>query len=509
MHICDGFALAGGPWITEEESMQKVVMTDINDTHGTTLGYYAIPTEFCNGEDFFGPIPSTRPDSESVSVKVSGEGEDLKIDTIGGGFSAKKPCTIEYRFGRTITANALELIIPVNQFQAQRLDVWASKDGLTFEHVKQLEPARTGWQDYDFNTTHSIPETKAKIWRFTWTPEGTQPGCEDLDQAKWSPTLKVKRILFHAAPRVNQWEGKAGLVWRIASGAQNTLTPSQYIPVKQIHHISSPHNIDTGDVNFRYFRLASVSTGHENATGGDAKGLECDKFSRTAIRKQLDGWFNSHFFAPVPGRDSLEHLQLAQRVLKYMHVDSWECGSQNWSSNFPEEFKKRRGYDLMDYLPVMVGIPMESEETTERVLRDVRTTINDLIQDIFYDELRQNARRMGCQLSAECVCPTMVSDGIQHFQWADLPMGEFWLNSPTHDKINDMLDAVSGAHSYGKRIIQAEGFTELRGVFDEDPTMIKPLLDRNFCLGINRLFYHVYCLNPDPAKRPGMKLIFK
>lgn len=37
---------------------------------------------------------------------------------------------------------------------------------------------------------------------------------------------------------------------------------------------------------------------------------------------------------------------------------------------------------------------------------------------------------------------------------------EYRLNSPTHDKLNDMLDAISGAHIYGKNIIQAEGFTE-------------------------------------------------
>ena len=28
IHICDGFALAGGPWISPEESMQKVVWSD-------------------------------------------------------------------------------------------------------------------------------------------------------------------------------------------------------------------------------------------------------------------------------------------------------------------------------------------------------------------------------------------------------------------------------------------------------------------------------------------------
>lgn len=85
-------------------------------------------------------------------------------------------------------------------------------------------------------------------------------------------------------------------------------------------------------------------------------------------------------------------------------------------------------------------------------------------------------------------------------------MGEFWLNSPTHDKPNDMLDAISGAHVYGKNIVQAEGFTEVRGVWDETPAMVKPLLDRNFCLGMNRLFFHVNTHNPWLDKKPGMTL---
>lgn len=85
-------------------------------------------------------------------------------------------------------------------------------------------------------------------------------------------------------------------------------------------------------------------------------------------------------------------------------------------------------------------------------------------------------------------------------------MGEFWLNSPTHDKLNDMLDAVSGAHIYGKSIIQAEGFTEVRGTWDEHPGMLKALLDRNYALGINRLFYHVYVHNPWLDRKPGMTL---
>ena len=76
MHICDGFALAGGPWITPEESMQEVVMTAVNDTIGTTIGYYSIPYKYIKGEQFFGSIPSTKPDPESISnAVVSGESQ--------------------------------------------------------------------------------------------------------------------------------------------------------------------------------------------------------------------------------------------------------------------------------------------------------------------------------------------------------------------------------------------------------------------------------------------------
>ena len=252
--------------------------------------------------------------------------------------------------------------------------------------------------------------------------------------------------------------------------------------------------IDLPKGMWRILRVGHTSTGHTNATAGGAKGLECDKFSREAVEKQVDNWFG--LFMNRPNHNAIQ----------YLHVDSWECGSQNWSKNFAEEFQKRRGYDLIPWLPVMIGIPMESAAQSDKVLRDVRQTINDLINDVFFATVRDRAHQMGVQFSSESVAPTMVSDGMEHYKNVDVPMGEFWLNSPTHDKPNDMLDAISGAHVYGKNIIQAEGFTEVRGVWDETPAMVKPLLDRNFALGMNRLFFHVNTHNPWLDKKPGMTL---
>ena len=83
-----------------------------------------------------------------------------------------------------------------------------------------------------------------------------------------------------------------------------------------------------------------------------------------------------------------------------------------------------------------------------------------------------------------------------HYQWADMPMGEFWLNSPTQDKPSDVLDAVSGAHMYGKSVIGAEAFTETSIRWDEYPGMLKAQQDFEYAVGINRFVFHVNAHNP-------------
>ena len=142
----------------------------------------------------------------------------------------------------------------------------------------------------------------------------------------------------------------------------------------------------------------------------------------------------------------------------------------------------------------------------KKFLHDVRQTIAELVNDVFYVTLKKLAHEKGCSFSAEAIAPTMVSDGLLHYKNVDMPMGEFWLNSPTHDKPNDMLDAISGAHIYGKNIIQAEAFTSVRMNWGEHPGNLKAVGDRNFALGINKMVLHVFTHNPWMDKKPGMTL---
>ncbi|WP_240671102.1 glycosyl hydrolase [Lacibacter luteus] len=517
MHVSDGFALAGGPWITPELSMQKLVWTKTYVADGSTekinlampdatqdyykdIAVYAYPA---NSSNAFSEVVSVPTVSTSNFVRAS----FLAYKQTGNNstsFKSDSSCWIQYKYPKPFTCRSIVVRTGGNSYQALRLIVQSSNDGENFTTVTRFDAPRHGWQDADEDVTFAIPATTAKYFRFVYDKEGTEPGSEDLDAAKWKPSLKVVGIFLSDEPSIHQYESKNGSVWRISNATTNEQIPlSSAIPLKRIINLTGKMDAD-GNLDWKapagnwvIVRIGHTSTGHTNYTGGAGLGLECDKFNTAAVKLQFDNWFGKAF---------KQNTALAKEVLKVFHVDSWECGSQNWGANFANEFKKRRGYDLMPYLLVMAGIPVESADKSEKILHDVRETIAELVNDVFYTTLKKEANALGTKMSAEAIAPTMVSDGLLHYKHADLPMGEFWLNSPTHDKPNDMHDAISGAHIYGKKIILAESFTTVRMDWSEHPGSLKIVGDRNFALGINKMSLHVFAHNPFLNKKPGVTL---
>jgi hypothetical protein len=517
LHACDGFATAGGPWITPELSMQKVVFTETHVLGGrrfdgvlpqprTNEGYYrniavlAFPA-------LEGAGLSTR--TAVPKVTTSTAGVDARFLTAEGNaeaFRCDRPCWIQYAFDQPFTCRSITIRADgKDTYQANRLLLAVSDDGERFRPVGRLDPPRHGWQDGDAPVTHAIAPTTARVFRFVYDPAGSEPGAEDLDSAKWRPALKLQGIELSRAPRLHQFEGKTGEVWRMSGPTTSEGVPdASCVRPDRIADLTdrlAPDGHIVWDVpegRWTILRLGHTSTGHRNETGGGGRGLECDKFNPEAARGQFERWFGEAVRRAGP--------RLAKRILTTFHVDSWEAGSQNWSAAFRSEFKRRRGYDLLPYLPAMAGIPVQSAEVSERFLHDMRVTSAELVVDNFYGTMAELAHRSGVRFTGESVAPTMTSDGLRHFGALDVPMGEFWLRSPTHDKLNDMLDAISGAHVYGKPVVQAEAFTELRMAWDEHPAMLKALADRNYCLGINRFVYHVFTHNPWLDRKPGMTL---
>lgn len=516
VHVSDGFALAGGPWIKPEQSMQKLVWTKTYLKEGQTdkinltkpesfqgfykdVAVYAYPANCQTPYADITMVPAVTSSSGARPSFLAFRSEE-KTET----FKSDSTCWIQYKYPEPITCRSITIKTGGNNYQALRLELQVS-DGTGFHSVARLEAPRHGWQDGDQDYTWSIPEVSARFFRFVYSKEGSEPGSEDLDAAKWKPSLKIKGIYLNDEPVINQYQAKNGSVWRVARNTYDgAVTISNSVPVKRILNLSSKMDA-AGNLNWKapagnwiIVRIGHTSQGHTNYTGGGGLGLECDKFNPAAVKLQLKNWYGQFYTKTDP--------VLAKQVIKVLHVDSWEAGSQNWTADFPKEFMKRRGYDLMPWLLTMTGVPINSAETSEKVLYDVRQTISELVNDVFYTQVKNEAKAKGCLLSAEAIAPTMLSDGLAHYKNADLPMGEFWNNSPTHDKPNDMLDAISGAHIYGKNIVQAESFTTVRMDWSEHPGKLKALGDRQFALGINKLVFHVFTHNPWLDKKPGMTL---
>lgn len=514
-HAADGFAVAGGPWITPEMSMQKVVWSTTEILGGKKITtQLATPEHYQNYykdiATFAIPIKEFEQNSKVLLPKVTtsnGEEASFLVNPAkDGNLKISDKGWILYEFEKPFLCRTITIQTKGLDFQAQRLIVETSDDGINFKFHQRLQPPRQGWQNTDYGTTSSINPVSAKYFRFVFDPAGTEPGAEDLDFAKWKQSnLKVSKITLSNQLKIGNYEGKSGAIWRLSPE-----TTTEEIPNSDAFQKSAIINISKfidADGNltwkapkgkWKIIRMGHTSTGHENATGGAGKGLEVDKFNPELVRFQLDHWFGEAIRKAGP--------ELTSKVLAILHLDSWECGSQNWSAVFQAEFQKRRGYDIVDYLPVMAGIPIESVSTSEKVLYDVRKTIAELVADNFYATVADIAKKANVKFSSENVAPTMMSDALLHFKYVDYPSGEFWLKSPTHDKPFDMLDAISGGHIYGKDIIQAEAFTALRMDWDEHPGNLKTLADRNYALGINRFFYHVFVHNPWTDRKPGMTL---
>lgn len=218
---------------------------------------------------------------------------------------------------------------------------------------------------------------------------------------------------------------------------------------------------------------------------------------------------------------------LAGKTLKYLHVDSWEIGIPTWTDHFAAEFRARRGYDPIRFLPALVGKELDSEDAGTRFDWDFRRTIADLIAQNYYGRLAQLCHQHGLGTDCEAGGPfyTQFIDAMECQGIQDLPMGEFWSSREPYQ-----LDEVQGtstpffhtvekeypfsafgtikqaavtAHVYGKKICQAESYTSMNADWTVDPYFLKALGDRAYCLGLTRQVLCFDVLQPSLTDEPG------
>lgn len=231
-------------------------------------------------------------------------------------------------------------------------------------------------------------------------------------------------------------------------------------------------------------------------------GFALDVYSRTAFQNYWD-----KIVEPLIA----DAGSLAGKTLKYLHTDSWEVELANWTPTFPNEFRNRRGYDLLPWLPVLAGRIVNSPDESDRFLFDYRKTLGDLAVDGHYRLFRDYAHKHGIGFHPESGGPHAVPiDAQRCLGMDDAPMSEFWAWSWTH-RIGDanrffVKQPASAAHTYGRKFVFAEGFTTIGPHWQEKiRDNLKPSFDKALCEGLNMLVWHAFVCSPDEMGYPGQQ----
>lgn len=251
---------------------------------------------------------------------------------------------------------------------------------------------------------------------------------------------------------------------------------------------------DVPEGRWTMVRFGHTSTGMQNAPApASGRGLECDKLSPEGVEANFRGMM-ARLIADVG--------PAAGKTLVATHVDSWENGSQNWTARMREEFRKRRGYDLLPLLPVLTGRVVDRLDISERFLWDLRRTVSELVVENYAGHLRELAHRHGLRFTIEAY--GSPCDHLAYAGQCDEPMGEFWVGGGA---MNTCKGMASAAHIYGKPVVGAEAFTATdQERWRDHPATVKALGDIAFCEGINRFVVHRYAMQPWLDRRPGMTM---
>ncbi|HKE20806.1 MAG TPA: glycosyl hydrolase [Bryobacteraceae bacterium] len=250
-------------------------------------------------------------------------------------------------------------------------------------------------------------------------------------------------------------------------------------------------------------RIGFTCSGARVSTSSGAwQGLAIDYMDRSALetywREVLDPLF----------ADAKPYLGT---TLRYLATDSWELGGTNWTPRFRDEFRRRRGYDALPYLPVIAGRILDGREASNRFLADFRRTIGDLILNQHYVPFAELARRYGLGIHPESGGPHGAPiDALATLGASAIPQTEFWARSATHRTRDEdrffVKEAASAAHIEGKTLVAAEGMTSIGPQWEESLwDDLKPTFDQAVCEGLNRLIWHTFTSSPREMGVPGQE----
>jgi len=551
-----GWSETGGPWVKPEDGMKKLVWSETVVKGGQRFSGQIVPAPDITGPwqslryfDFIatmggGKIPEPQRASGDVAViavptmaqfavpqalttngvsvewdKLVDADSETGVDIPTG--SDEAPGGIILTYASPITVRSARFHIPHSKPPFGAVPYLPIIEAEVDGNWKKLADFSLG----EAATTVSFAPTEAKRFRIMLARNSGQspaglgggaPGAETFNIFAQRPatSIKVSDLQLSADARVNSAEAKAGfdIVNDYIAIADTSTLPG--LATDNVIDLTSKLKPD-GSIdwmppkgsNWRIYRFGWSLTGKTNHPAPpEATGLEVDKYDAAAVRRYIETYLRMY-------RETVGSDLMGDKGIRALLTDSIEVGLSNWTPRMAQEFKARRSYDLMPWLPALAGEVIGSPAHTEKFLFDYRTTLADLLADAHYGTIAKVAHEHGLQVYGEALenGRPVLGDDLAMRTHADIPMAALWTwgagERPRSTLIGDMRGAASVAHVYGQNIVAAESMTSANSPWAFSPADLKRIIDLEFVSGINRPVIHTSVHQPVDDKKPGLSLM--
>jgi hypothetical protein len=552
-----GWSETGGPWVTPRDAMKKLVWSQTDLRGGQRLtGPLATPPSVTGpfqSAKFSDPLagggdsaalPSAYGDARVLAYPVAASAlpqprvtqanggaiaaaplidDDLETVAQVAKGEAATPGALMLDYGRPVTIRSASLFVPHAR---------PPFGDPAYRPTLEAETAQ-GWQPVgrfaltEVASTIGFAPVTARRFRVVLSPNDAPkspglgdgaPGAVMMDvfARPSSPTLGIGDLRLSAEARIDQYEAKAGFA---LAPDYNALSDA---PVADMPAIDPAKVIDLTDrlrpdgaldwtapkgSDWRIVRMGWSLTGKTNHPATpEATGLEVDKYDAAAVRRYLETYIGMY-------RDTVGAEWIGAKGIRALLTDSIEVGASNWTPRMVEEFKARRGYDPVPFLPALTGAVVGSAARSDAFLHDYRQTMADLLADAHYGTVAKVAHEHGLTVYGEALenGRPVLGDDLAMRAHADVPMAALWTYTrgaaPRPTLIGDMKGAASVAHIYGQNIVSAESMTSAFAPWAFAPSDLKRVIDLEFASGVNRPIVHTSVHQPVNDKLPGLSLM--
>jgi len=329
-------------------------------------------------------------------------------------------------------------------------------------------------------------------------------------------TIIRDSLFAHAMPKVSSpYKGNTKELMTLRLYPNPASSVDDYTDVWQNDSIITI-NIPEGD--YTLAALVKINGFLEVINGAPgAAGPVLDHFNTEAVNRYLYNMSDSieGYIGPLKSR------------IRALFTDSMELEGANWTDDMAEEFQKRYGYDITEYLPFIlfkigsmgsalnynpvVPVTPEFQKSVERARYDFEDFKARLMQERFTTTYLEWCHGLGVKARAQAYGRGFYP--LENALGYDIPEGESWTTNWLRHKPGEEMSETdyrrgraytmvnkfvsSAAHLAGNRTVSCEEMTNVYTVFNMTLEQLKIGGDQSAISGVTHSVFHGFNYSPN------------